>query len=522
MAFTPWLNHDDLQRWRACSRRFWLHRRGGPAALASAGAGAARDADGTAEAAVVYGPGLEAALRASFPHAERIAAPGTPAGWARAVQTTLDCLDADRIAPEGWAILGACLSSDDRAQVRIDVLTCGERGLRLFKVRYATVGDEADVDAVALWVHAAARCGLRVQSAGLLLVDTGFIYPGHGCYAGLFREVDLAPVLGSRPVAAWLSAMRTCDRGPEPPAAPGAHCTQSGGCEFASHCQAGESASSLPAPDPQASLDIVGRELAAELRGEGHADLRRVPLQRLGNLRHRRAARAIQQGGPVLEPAVAALMQALPYPRRYLRVDTIGFSVPLWAGTRPYQVLPFQWTCGVQSAAGQWAQQGFLADADGGDPRRAFALTLLQALGSAGPVLAYNAGFERSRLRELAQRFDDLAPALDAAQARILDLFQLARAHYYHPVMAGSWSFKSISRAVAPELAGAPRAGPDTAQAFSAQAAFARSLQRGLDGAARHSLRAALQAHGQRETDVLRRLAALFEAADAGTAAGPG
>jgi len=519
MAFTPLLHHDDLQRWRACSRRFWLHRRGDPAALPSAEAGAARaarDADDTAEAAVVHGPGLEAALRASFPHAERIAAPGTPAEWARAVQTTLDCLDSDRIAPEGWAILGACLTSDDRAQVRIDVLTCGEHGLRLFKVRYATVGDEADVDAVALWVHAAARCGLRVQSAGLLLVDTGFIYPGHGCYAGLFREVDLAPVLGSRPVAAWLSAMRTCDRGPEPPATPGAQCTQSGGCEFASHCQAGEStsASSLPAPDPQASLDIVGRELAAELRDEGYADLRSVPLQRLGNLRHRRAARAIQQGGPVLEPAVAALMQALPYPRHFLRFDTIGFSVPLWAGTRPYQVLPFQWTCGVQSAAGQWALQGFLADADGGDPRRAFALTLLQALGSVGPVLAYNAGFERSRLRELAQRFDDLAPALDAAQARILDLFQLARAHYYHPVMAGSWSFKSIRRAVAPEL--------DEAPAFSAQAAFARSLQRGLDGPSRQSLRAALQAHGQRETDVLRRLAALFEAASAGATAGPG
>ena len=384
-----------------------------------------------------------------------------------------------------WTIFGACLASDEGARVRIDVLTRGAQGLRL-------------------------------DSVGMLLVDTDFVYPGHGCHAGLFREVDLAPVLGSRPVAAWLSAMRTCDRGPEPPATPGAQCTQSGGCEFASHCQAGEStsASSLPAPDPQASLDIVGRELAAELRDEGYADLRSVPLQRLGNLRHRRAARAIQQGGPALEPAVAALMQALPYPRHFLRFDTIGFSVPLWAGTRPYQVLPFQWTCGVQSAAGQWALQGFLADADGGDPRRAFALTLLQALGSAGPVLAYNAGFERSRLRELAQRFDDLAPALDAAQARILDLFQLARAHYYHPVMAGSWSFKSICRAVAPEL--------DEAPAFSAQAAFARSLQRGLDGPSRQSLRAALQAHGQRETDVLRRLAALFEAASAGATAGPG
>ncbi|MDO8773575.1 MAG: DUF2779 domain-containing protein [Burkholderiaceae bacterium] len=482
MVFYPLLNHDDLRRWRACTRRFWLYRRCDPGAAAGAITVEARTdeagIDASAETAVVHGPAPDAALRASFPLADLIAAPNTPAEWIQAMRQTLSCLDADRVAPEGWAILGACLTSEDRTQVRIDVLTCGERGLRLFKVRYATVGDEADIDAVALWTHVAARCGLRVQSVGLLLVDTDFIYPGHGCYAGLFREVDLAPVLGSRPVEAWLAAMRDCARGPQPPATPGLHCTQSGGCEFVHDCQACALAAPVPAPDPQASLEMVGH--------------------------------AIQQGIPVLAPEVAALMHALPHPRYSLRFDTIGFAVPVWAGTRPYQVLPFQWTCDVQSADGQLVRHGFLADAEGGDPRRVFALTLLQALGTSGPVFAYNAGFERNRIRDLAQLFDDLAPALEAVLPRIVDLFQLARAHYYHPVMAGSWSFKSISRAVAPEL---QVEGLDRAGSPSTQATFARSLQRGLDALTRQQLRAALQAHGQRQTEVLRRMEALFDEA---------
>jgi hypothetical protein len=229
--------------------------------------------------------------------------------------------------------------------------------------------------------------------------------------------------------------------------------------------------------------------------------------------------RAIQQGTPVLEPEVAALMHALPYPRHSLRFDTIGFAVPVWAGTRPYQVLPFQWTCDVQSAAGDCARHGFLADAEG-DPRRAFAQTLLQALGSSGPVFAYNAGFERNRIRELAQHFDDLAPVLEAVLPRIVDLFQIARAHFYHPAMAGSWSFKSISRAVAPELQVAVD-GLDGAGSPSAQAVFARSLQRGLDALTRQQLRAALQTHGQRQTEVLRRMLALFDDAAAGRGSGP-
>jgi hypothetical protein len=514
MVFDQLLHLDDLHRWRACERQFWLHRQPSPEAGALTFAASVQaDADESAEAAVVYGPALQAALRASFPGATTISAPTTPHEWVGAVRQTLDCLDSDQEAAEGWAIFGACLTSDDRAQVRIDVMSLGEHGLRLFKVRHATVGDEADVDAMALWLHVASRCGLRVQSVALLLVDTDFIYPGHGCYAGLFREVDLAPVLGSRPVGAWLSAMRRADRGPEPAANPGAHCGESGGsgqrggCDFADACLACAKPPPEPLPDRLASLNIVGRELAAELRHEGHLDLRSVAPQALSNARHRRAVRAIQQGAPVLEPAVAALFRDLPYPRYSLRFDTIGFAVPVWADTRPYQTLPFQWTCDVQSAAGHCVQHGFLADAKG-DPRRAFAVTLLQVLGSSGPVFACNAGFERSRIRELALQFEDLAPALEDVLARIVDLFQIARAHYYHPVMGGSWSFKSLGRAVAPELLLNEL---DSVQAASAQAAFARSLQPGLDHTIRQQLRAALQAHGQRQTEVLRRMLALFE-----------
>ena len=515
MLFNQLLHLDDLHRWRACERQFWLYRQANQGAKALAfppDTAADADADESAEAAVVYGPALQTALRASFPHAVTINTPSTPHEWVGAVRQTLDYLNSDETVPEGWAIFGACLTSDDRVQVRIDVVSAGEHGLRLFKVRHATVGNKADIDAMALWLHVAARCGLRVQSVALLLVDTDFIYPGHNCYSGLFHEVDLAPVLGSRPVASWLSAMRRAERGPQPAANPGTHCGQisqssrSEGCYFVNDCPACPKPAFEPPQESQASLSIVGRELAAELRQEGHVNLHTVAPHALNNARHRRVVLAIQQDAPVLEPAVATLFRDLPYPRYSLRFDTIGFAVPVWAGTRPYQTLPFQWACDVQNADGTCMQHGFLADAKR-DPRRAFAVTLLQALGDTGPVFACNAGFERSRIRELALQFEDLAPALDNVLARIVDLFQIARAHYYHPVMEGSWSFKSLARAVAPELVNEL----DSVQASSTQAAFARSLQPGLDAATRQQLRSALQVHGQRQTEVLRRMLALFE-----------
>ncbi len=509
------LNDDDLLRWRACERRFWLSRRvasdrPGPSAFAVR-------AELTGEAAVVRGPQPGDALRATFPGAIVIEAPTTPADWREAVQRTSACLRDKRMQAEGRALFGACLASDDGVQVRIDVLAPGEHGLRMFKVRHATVGDESDVDDVALWVHVAARCGLRLVNVGLLLVDTDFVYPGHGCYAGLFREVDLTPVLGSRPVARWLVEMRTCDRGAEPAAEPGAKCRLHGGCDFIEHCRLRAPAAAGAGAETAgpAQLEIVGRELAAELRLEGHADLYSVLPERLADARHRRAVRAIQQRAAVLEPSVAALMRAHPYPRCTLRFDTIGFAVPVWSGTQPYQVLPFQWTCDVEPAQGERVHRAFLADRQG-DPRRAFAQSLLQALGSSGPVFAYNAGFERNRIRELAQHFDDLSDSLEALLPRIVDLFQVARTHYYHPAMRGSWSFKSVFRTIAPEL-DATRFDCDGEP--SAQAAFAHSLQPGIDAPTRERLREALRLHGERQVAALHRMVSMFEHADG--AAGP-
>lgn len=509
MTATPaLLTEDDLHHWRACVRRQWLRAQQPPA-----DPDASDTADPIAEDDVIHGPAQEQALRASFPGAIRVPAPRDArdrTGWDAALAQTAALWHDARLQHEGAAIFGACLRSDDGVQVRVDVAQRGAHGWRLLRLHWATVGNEADVDAVALWVHVAARAGLRVQHAGLLLVDTDFVYPGLGLYAGLLREVDLGPVLGTRPVPQWLVALHAQPRQPCPPVPLGAPCTQAGGCPFVADCLAQDPAQ-RPVP-PHASLDILGRETAEQLRLEGCHDVHDVPLERLDSPRLHRAALAVQQGRAVLEPGVAALMRALPWPRHALRLDTIGFAVPIWPGTRPYQVLPFQWSCTTDHAPddadSSASHTGFLADPVQGDPRRAFAESLLQALGTRGAILAYNAGFERNRLRELAIMLPDLAPELEALLPRITDLFQLARAHWYHPQMAGSWSFRRVFGALAPDLP------PQALDGSRAVRLYATLLGAGLPAAAVEATRTELQQHARWQTEALRRMAALFAQAD--------
>jgi len=82
---------------------------------------------------------------------------------------------------------------------------------------------------------------------------------------------------------------------------------------------------------------------------------------------------------------------------------------------------------------------------------RAFAESLIATLGSKGPILVYS-HYEKRILNELATAYPDLAHALQALVARLVDLQPITRQHYYHPAMKGSWSIKAVLPTVAPDL----------------------------------------------------------------------
>lgn len=130
----------------------------------------------------------------------------------------------------------------------------------------------------------------------------------------------------------------------------------------------------------------------------------------------------------------------------------MAFVIPRWEGTRPWATqVPFQWSCHIEYAPGKLRHDMFL-DVTGDDPRRAFAESMIKALGDEGPVFVYNATFETGRITELAERFFDLAPALLTINERVVDLLPMARQHYYHPAMKGSWSIKAVLPTIAPDL----------------------------------------------------------------------
>jgi len=420
----------------------------------------------------------------------------------RALQETREALAGadDRLLFEAALKHGGVL-------VRADVLERRDGRCRLVEVKSSTAVKPPHVEDVAIQAWVLQGAGLVLEDTRLAHVDNTFVYAGDGDYDGLLVEVDLAdevrPLLEEIP--RWVAEAQQVLDGDMPGVDIGAHCAQPYDCEFFAWCSRDE-------PAYPVSILPRGATLAAELRAEGLRDLREVPEERLGNAVHIRVWRATRADAPEVDPAVAPLLRDLPYPRSFLDFETIQPAIPLWAGTRPYQRIPVQWSCHIQAEPGRLVALGELV-VTGEDPRRAFAESLIRAMPSDGPVFAYNAGFEHGVLNELVQALPDLAAPLQRIADRLVDLLPITRAHYYHPAMRGSWSLKAVLLTIAPDLDyanldGGVRSGGDV------ESVYAEILDPATDAGRRTVLETAMVTYCERDTVALVRLVAFLEAVE--------
>ncbi len=388
--------------------------------------------------------------------------------------------------------------------VRADLLVPEASGYRLVEVKSSTSVKDYHLEDITVQTWVIQQAGLVPSRCMVAHIDNSFVYPGNGNYQGLLKEesVDLEVSDMITDVPGWIAeAQSTIERSEEPGVAPGDQCSHPFACDFANYC-------SPPETDVAFPVEILpyGKKMAEQLRAEGYRDLRDVPEEMLSNPKHIRVHRVTKSGLAELDQEAIDAVRELPYPRYYLDFETIAFAVPIWAGTSPYKQIPFQWSCHIEHADGSLTHKEFL-DISGDDPRRAFAESLIETLDNSGPIIVYNAPFEGSRMKELAEAFPDLAPALLAAVERLFDLLPLARNHYYHPDMKGSWSIKAVLPTIAPEL---DYSNLTVSHGGMAQGAYLNLIGNELSGVEKTELKKALLAYCEQDTLAMVRISSKF------------
>ena len=335
----------------------------------------------------------------------------------------------------------------DGVLVRTDVLLPLEGGgWRAIEVKAAaSVKAHHEVDcAIQYWVLR--NAGLDLKTISLAHVDTAFVYEGGADYRGLLVEEDLtARAEQLQDVVVELSgAARTAITGAVPEMPVGGHCYSPYECGFTSHC--------WPAQAEYPVMGLGGNKAElADWVNAGCRDIRDVDSDALTSTTRLRIHAATCNGEAEISDGARQAFDQFAYPRYYLDFETIGPAVPFWAGMRPYQFVPVQWSCHVDYGATGGGVEDIrhheFLDLSGEPPMRALAERLVECLGSSGPVFMYT-NYEKRVINSLAEMFPDLAAPLGGIVERLVDLHPIVRQHYYHPKMLGSWSIKAVSPTV--------------------------------------------------------------------------
>lgn len=442
-----------------------------------------------------------------------------PLGWQGAWQRCREALEKSRRAGT-WAMLFEAPFIGLDFAVVVDIVVSQPGGeMSLIEVKSSTRLDgKPFIDDATFQAEAMGRCGFRPDQVFIRLIDTSFVYHGDCDYRGLFRDECVTEAVSERTprVGAFVARSRAVAGGAEPQVHTGEHCTTPYECPFRAHCDAWQV--SIDGPLPEHPVDLLGRRNVGRLstlernriRQSGWTDVRDLPDGFPADPRTKDIARAIRTGRPWIAPGLQATLLSLPYPRFHFDFETISPAVPIWAGTRPYQQVPFQWSCHVEHADGRLEHHEFL-DVSGADPRLECARQLVDLMGGLGGcVLVYFQAFEETRLRELARDLPQFASGIQRVIAKLRDLLPIVRAHYYHPNQQGSYSIKAVLPTVVPELDYAGL--EEVRDGGGAQRAYVELIDSGTNEARRASLSASLRAYCGRDTqamvELVRRLSA--------------
>ena len=331
--------------------------------------------------------------------------------------------------------------------VKVDILKQTESGWHLIEVKSSTsVKDEHLPDVAFQW--------FVLQQAGLAVTQASVMHLNKECrspdLSNLFALTDVtAEVMTVLPqVAEDVATMRQIVAERSAPGVPiGRHCTKPYPCRFYDYCWQGVEGVTIY------EIPFLKPAKEQELEAEGIRYVGDIPPA--FSLGDKRAVNFVtqlnQQQIEIDHDTIRAELESLDYPLYFFDFETIDYAIPVFAGCKPYQQAPFQYSCHVLAADGTLTHRDYL-HTDTDDPRRPLIQTLLNDIQDIGSIIVYYAPFEKGRLQELATAFPEYASPLLAIVARLWDQLNIFKKHYRDYRFGGSNSLKSVLPVIAPSL----------------------------------------------------------------------
>lgn len=351
--------------------------------------------------------------------------------------------------------------------MKADILHKGARSWDLYEVKATTEVKDIHIDDVALQQYVLTGAGIDTASTNLVHLNNQYVRNGAIEVNNLFVSEQITEAVRAKQgfVAEQIAAMREMLKGRMPDIDIGEYCDDPYRCDFRGHCW-----QHIP---EESVFDLRQRGVKPfDLYREGYLLFKDIPPERLAGRQLRQLESFLEKKKFIDHDAVQEFLDSLWYPIYFLDFETFSQPVPPFEGMRPYQIVPFQYSLHfIDREGADVGHHEFLAEPNV-DPRQSLAEKLLSEIPVTACVLAYNAAFEKGRLRELAAFLPQHKEKMGLILKNMRDLMiPFRKQHVYHWEMKGSASQKAVLPVLVPELS---YGGMEVADGGMAMDAYAR------------------------------------------------
>jgi hypothetical protein len=382
---------------------------------------------------------------------------------------------------------------------RIDILQKGPKNgsWQVIEVKSSTSVKPEYLDDVAIQVHVAETAGFEIERAEVMHLNNQSKAPK---LENLFSRVDVSAMITpkKKELPIKLSTLSEALTRSEPPKVEiGPHCYEPYECPFMKHCWSHiQSPSIFDFPGLGAKVWEFYEQGVVSLNDPKFGPFSGSKAHRLTAIR--KGKRWTDTGG------ITEGFEGWKWPLIHLDFETIAFAIPRYAGTRPYEQVPFQFSCMIQETkCGPLQHIEFLHD-QVTDPRPSLIAALASILKSEGSIVAYNKGFESARLKAMADAFPEHADVLRKACDRLVDPLPIFRNSVYDPAFKDSFSIKSVAPAILGKTASYE--GLAVPDGNAAQRAFVEYIDTKTTLARKAELKESMLAYCKKDTEVMVRL----------------
>ena len=351
----------------------------------------------------------------------------------------------------------------DGVLVMVDILNIDSNGnFEIYEVKSSTWNSKKNLKSIDTYIkdisiqyYVLNGCGLEISKACVTLLNGEYIRGEKENLEKLFFHKDITKEVMalqskiSETLKSFQSILKI--KKTEPIIDIGWHCKNPNTCLAYDYCW--KEQRNIPEYSIFNIFPLSKKSKALEFYKKGIVNIKSIPSSEKLTKAQKIKVDLVKVNKVVVDKkAIKLFLKSFSYPFYYFDFETYQQAIPKFAGVKPFQQIPFQYSLHIMRNSTKLDHVEFLAQS-GSDPRDDLVKQLISDIPPDVTVLAFNASFEKSVLVELSKQFPKYKKHLQNIINNLVDLAEpFRKKYYYHPEMKGKFSIKIILPLLVPEM----------------------------------------------------------------------